>query len=85
MIFELINIGICVAIFILSMNKMKPYQNFSSLSDYALKPNPYLFFAWIVYGILSFPLGKILIKSLPAGYDKYIKINKKQNLYINLF
>lgn len=78
MIFELINIGICVAIFILSMNKMKPYQNFSSLSDYALKPNPYLYFAWIVYGLLSFPflifalgpLGKILTKSLPTGYDK---------------
>jgi hypothetical protein len=78
MIFEFLNFGVCLAIFILSMNKMKPYSQYSSFSEFAMEPNPYLYFSWIVYGFLSFPflifalgpLGNILTKSKPTAYDK---------------
>ena len=79
MIWELINQGVCVAVFILSMNKMNPYSGSENISDFAMKPNPYFYFCLILYGLLSLPflifalgpLGKLLTKSKPTGYDRY--------------
>ncbi len=77
MLWDIFAFGVAAAVYVTTIIAMKPYADLST-HQMETSGNPYLYFAYIIYGLLSFPfllfaigpVSNLLTKSRPTAYDR---------------